>query len=152
MVYGVNSAYIAGAALTDKSKGSLNNRLNCAGEHIKNNLRTGLPIAAATAAGTVVALTKPTLATKIATTVGKGIGSIGKFLADKVFKGGLGTGVLKKVLANPTKAGAIGIAAAGGMWVLNKLLKHSYTAGQIDQKYTDAAILEAQSKNIVLER
>lgn len=153
MVMGVRTSYLVGSTLTDKSKGSLNNRVNCVAEHMKNDIKTGVPITVAGAAAGLVAYKKPGFAVKIAKYIGQGIGKAGKFISEKLFKGrGLGTGLLNKILKNPTKAGAIGLLAAGGAWVLNKLLKHSYNAGQIDQKYTDAAILEGQSKNIILER
>ncbi len=147
MLTGVRTGY----TLTDRTKGSFNNRVNCAAEHIKNDIKTGLPIAGVATAAGIIAYKKPGIAVKAAKSLGELIGKAGKFVAEKITKGGFGTGILNKILKNPTKAGAIGLITAGGLWVLNKLFKHSYNAGQIDQKYTDAAILEGQSKNIILE-
>lgn len=148
---GVRTGYLVGNTLTDKSKGSLNNRVNCVAEHVKNDFKTAVPITLAGGAAGIIAYKKPDIAVKAAKSLGELIGKAGKFVAEKITKGGFGTGLLNKILKNPTKAGAIGLIAAGGAWVLNKLFKHSYNAGQIDQKYTDAAILEGQSKNIILE-
>ncbi len=131
------------------TKGSVNNRINCAAEHLKNDVKTFAPIALAGGAATIVALKKPDIATRAAKHVGTAIGKIGKFIAEKVVKGGMGTGLLNKVLKNPTKAGAAGLIAAGGLWVLNKICKNQYNAGQIDQKYADAAKLE-NTKSVVL--
>ena len=133
------------------NKGSLNNRFNCAKEHIKNDLKYELPVAAVTTAATAAAIIKPKPLVNAVKVLGEGIGQVGKFLANKVFKGGFGTGILDKVLKNPTKAGVIGLGIAGLAWLMNLQAKHSYNAGKIDQKYTDAAILESQSKNIVLD-
>ena len=36
--------------------------------------------------------------------------------------------------------------------MVHVIQKHTYKAGQIDQKYTDAAKIESQTKNIILEQ
>lgn len=148
MVTGVVTAHAAQKLVT--TKGSVNNRVNCAAEHVKNDVRTGLPLALAGGAVGIVTYKRPDLLTKTATALGKTVGSFGKLLANKVFKKGFGTGLLNKIIANPTKAGAAGLIAAGGLWVINKLCKGSYNAGQIDQKYADAAKLEG-TKNVILD-
>lgn len=147
MVTGITTAHATQKVIT--TKGSVNNRINCAAEHIKNDIKTSMPIALAGGATAIVACKKPTYITKLATLTGKAMGKVGKFLAEKVFKKGLGTGLLNKLIANPTKAGAVGLAVAGGLWVINKLCNGSYNAGKIDQKYADAAKLE-ETKNVVL--
>ena len=43
-----------------------------------------------------------------------------------------------------------GIALFGGALV-HLIAKSSYKSGQIDQKYTDAAKIESQTKNVILE-
>ncbi len=130
-------------AFVDSSKGSLTNRFECAKEHAKNNVVASLKLGTAAAAGTYVAIAKPSFATKFAKTVGKGLGKLlSKLGASKV---------AAKILKNPTKAGAAGLIAAGALWAVNTLSKHCYKAGQIDQKYTDAAAIESTTKNVILD-
>ena len=93
---------------------------------------------------------KPEVLTKVATETGKYAGKIGKWLASKMPKGGFGTGILNKVLKNPTKAGVIGLIAAGGLYVLSAITKHARNDGKIDQKYNDTGAIENATKNLVL--
>ena len=148
MVTGVGTAHVAQKLVT--TKGSVNNRVNCAAEHLKNDVKTAVPLLLAGGAAGIVAYKKPDYITKLAKATGNAIGKVGKFLAEKVFKKGFGTCLLNKILNNPTKAGAVGLIAAGGLWVINRLCKGSYNAGQIDQKYADAAKLEG-TKNVILD-
>jgi hypothetical protein len=136
--------------LLDSKKGSLTNRADCAQEHIKNDLKTGVQLGLPAAGVAVVAMKKPEVLTKVATETGKYAGKIGKWLASKMPKGGFGTGILNKVLKNPTKAGVIGLIAAGGLYVLNKLVKHAENYGRIEQKYNDTGAIENATKNLVL--
>lgn len=129
--------------MVDSSKGSLTNRFECAKEHAKNNVVCALKLGTASAAGTYVAIAKPSFATKFAKTVGNGIGKLLSKLGSSK--------TAAKILKNPTKAGAAGLLAAGGLWVLNTVAKHCYKSGQIDQKYTDAAAIESTTKNVILE-
>lgn len=129
--------YVCSPAYTmvDKTKGSLTNRAECAKEHFVNNFSTSLKASALTAGTVGTAVLAPKFATKVAT-------KTGGLLAKLPF--------LKNVIKNPTKAGKIGILAAVGLGLYNILAKGIYKAGQIDQKYTDAAAIESQTKNIVL--
>ena len=124
------------------TKGSVNNKVNCAAEHLKNDVKTFTQLGLVGGAVGLVGYKKPDYIKKLAKVTGNLVG--------KVVKKGFGTGLLNKVLKNPGKTGAIGLAAAGGLWVINKLCEHSYNSGQIDQKYADAAKLE-NTKNIILD-
>ncbi len=130
--------------------GSIDNRINRAKEHAKNNLRYGAPALAAIGATGIVGAVKPDLLTKTATAIGKGVGSVGKFLAEKVFKKGFGTGLLSKVLNNPAKFGAAGLIGGGALWLINQFSKQAYNAGQIDKKYEQIAEREQAQKIIVV--
>lgn len=131
----------------DSSKGSLTNRADCAKEQLKNKLALHTKVTLPTAAVATAAVVKPNLLGKIATTVGKGLCKIIKTLTPNVAS----NKIAQKILANPTRLGAGGLIVAGGLWVLNALTKHIYKAGQIDQKYTDAAAIEKTTKNVVLD-
>lgn len=121
----------------DGTKGSMTNRAECAKEHFKNNFKYNLQASALGVAGAAVAL-KPSIATKLATGVSKLAGAVG----------------LNKVAAaiakNPKKFGLLGLGAAGVIALTSIVQSHAYKSGQIDQKYTDAAAIETQTKNVVL--
>ena len=132
------------------TKGSVNNKVNCAAEHLKNDVKTFTQLGLVGGAVGLVGYKKPDYIKKLAKVTGNLVGKVGKFLAEKVVKKGFGTGLLNKVLKNPGKTGAIGLAAAGGLWVINKLCEHSYNSGQIEQTYPDASTLQ-HTKKINLE-
>ncbi len=140
----MSSIYSASAvgAMVDPTKGSLTNRSQCAKEHFKNNLALDAKMALAGAGGAYVALKKPSVAVNLAKVVGE--------FGAKIVKSLGGKNLAKNILKNPSKYGAYGLAAAGALWVLNTISKHVYKAGQIDQKYTDAAAIESQTKNVIL--
>lgn len=123
--------------MVDKSKGSFTNRTQCAKEHFKNNLAMNTKVAVLAGGSVLAVATKPKLVTTVAAKIGQ--------LAAKV-------PLLKNIITNPTRAGKIGLAAAVGLSLLHVIQKHTYKAGQIDQKYTDAAKIESQTKNIILEQ
>lgn len=129
-------------AMVDPTKGSFTNRAECAKEHFKNNLSYNLQLSAAGAGATIVAIKKPKPVITLATKVGE--------VAAKLFSKLGGKGVAAKIMKNPTKFGAVGLAVAGGLWVLNKLTNHAFKAGQIDQKYTDSAAIEEQGKRFII--
>lgn len=122
--------------MVDKSKGSFTNRAECAKEHFKNNLAMNTKIAILGGGSVLAAATKPKLVTKVATKLGELVSKLPG---------------LKNVISNPAKVGKYGLAAAIGLGLVHVIQKHTYKAGQIDQKYTDAAKIESQTKNIVLE-
>ena len=117
----------------DPTKGSMTNRAECAKEHFKNNLSANLK---ASLLGVVVV--KPSIATKLGTGISK--------LASATGLGKFAT----KVAKNPKAFGVAGLAIAGGMALLKLVQDHAYKAGQIDQKYTDSAAIESQTKNVIL--
>ena len=131
--------YVAGPMYTmvDSSKGSMTNRVQCAKEHLKNKWETNIKTGLVTSGVAYGLIKKPTFLKYIAT----GLGTI---LTKVPF--------LKNSISNPTKAGKIGLLVAAGAYVLNTILKGVYKAGQIDQKYTDAAKIESQTKNVILEK
>lgn len=121
----------------DGTKGSMTNRSQCAKEHFKNNLKYNLPASALGVAGVAVAF-KPSIATKFATGISK--------LASAVGLNKVATAIAK----NPKKFGLLGLGVAGALALTSLVQSHAYRAGQIDQKYTDAAAIESQTKNVVL--
>lgn len=124
-------------AFVDGTKGSMTNRTQCAKEHFKNNAKFYLGTTALSAGITAVAV-KPTIATKLATGIGK--------LAKAVGLDKMATAIAK----NPKKFGALGVGIAAVLGFTSIVQSHAYKAGQIDQKYTDAAAIESQTKNVVL--
>lgn len=137
-IYGASPAF----ALVDRTKGSMTNRFECSKEHFKNNLTasvkaTGLGVAAG--AGIIVAAKKPKVYLNIAKKLGEFMGK---------------SKTLTKALPDVLKRGKVGLAVAAGTAFATGLMaliqNHSYKAGEIDQKYTDAAKIESQTKNVVL--
>lgn len=142
----MTSMYLASPAYTmvDKSKGSMTNRYECAKEHFKNNFSAnlkGLGLGVATGAGIVVAKKQPKVYLSLAKKLGELLGK---------------SKTITKHLPDVMKRGKVGLAVAAGVALLTAAThitaKHSYKAGQIDQKYTDAAKIESQTKNIILEQ
>lgn len=132
-------------AMVDGSKGSMTNRAECATEHFKNNVKGTLfagAVAATTVGVTTAASKKPLLLAKMIRPIGKGIAKI----ANKLNLTNVATAAKK----HPVVAGAIalGTVAAAAINLVEK--SFVYKAGQIDQKYTDAAKIESQTKNVVL--
>jgi len=137
-IYGASPAF----ALLDRTKGSMTNRYECSKEHLKNNLSTTAKVAGAytlAGAGAYVAIKQPKMYLKVAKKVGDLLGK-SKFITKK--------------LPDVLKRGKIGLAVAAGTAFLvtlgNIIQNHAYKSGQIDQKYTDAAKIESQTKNVVL--
>lgn len=142
----------AAVTMLDASKGSLINRAQCAKEHFKNDVQTGLKVATV-GAGTVGISYAAKHSSKVAkavtygaTTIGKAIGHIAKKLGATEFA--------TKLLKNPLGQKRLGIMAVGitaGAYVLDTLLNHANKAGRINQKYEDAAKIEGTTKNVVLD-
>ncbi|MBQ8459128.1 hypothetical protein IJ541_03380 [bacterium] len=141
------------ATLLDSKKGSLTNRAQCAKEHMNNDLNLGLKLSVPAAAG-VVAVCKPDLATKLAAKAGNYI-TYGVKEAVKLFSKGGAKGQIAKAIGymakHPTRTGVAGLALTAGLWVLNSIVNHANKNGRINQKYEDAARIESQTKNVVLE-
>ena len=145
MVYPVRAA----GSFVDPNKGSINNRLDCAGEHIKNNTKSFLygTAVAGSAAGVTYAAYKNE---KVADGVIKGLKSV-KEVMNKNKYTGKAAGWITKALSSLPKAGKIGVIAAAIAAPVLYLIDHqnAYKAGQIDQKYTDRASVESQLDNLV---
>lgn len=130
-------------AMIDPSKGSLTNRGQCAKEHLKNNLGYYSSIGLAGAAGTYAAIKKPKILVKSATKIGN--------LTAKLLNKLGGKNMAANIMKNPTKFGKYSLLLAGAVWALTRLENFIYKKGQIDQKYTDSAAIESQTKNIILD-
>jgi hypothetical protein len=145
--------------MTDSTKGSFTNRTQCTKEHIKNDCKATLKLGLV-GGGVAATAINPSFTEKVATYVGKVFAKIYSGAAKLVGMTKLKNGSLAEYLTkvsefttkNAKKAGLVGLAATGVALVASALVKHAYKEGQIDQKYTDAAKIEAKSKNIILEQ
>jgi len=136
--------------MCDKKKGSMTNRFECAKEHVKNDVKSGLKLAVPTAAvagAAYIKYAKP--ASKAAQLMTKGLGTIGKCIGKVANK--VAPKFAKEIMKNPAKFGAIGLAVAAGGYALDTIFAWANKKGRIDQKYEDAAKIESQTKNIILE-
>lgn len=131
-IYNCSPAY----TMVDKSKGSFTNRAQCAKEQFVNNLKMGAQASLIAGVPTATVLFAPKASTKIATKTGELLAKLPG---------------LKNIIKNPTKAGKIGILTALGIGLYNVVANGIYKAGQIDQKYTDSAKIESQTKNVILK-
>ena len=134
-------------AVFTSNKGDFSNRMECSRELIKNNAKTTVGLAGAVAAtsGTAYALTKND---KLVKAIATPIKNFGKWLTKEIPMSNKLVRELKALGKNP-KAVAMGAVIAGGAAVINAILTKSvYRAGQIDQKYTDKAKLEAGQDKI----
>lgn len=154
-------------SVCSKEKGSAKNRTKCAGSHIKNSVITNLETTALTGAavGTGYYLTKtPTAMNAVGNNINKGVSWVTNKLGLKTyewvkgpasraangrFKPGVKTLVtkdlpfVKKILNASAKTKAFAAIAALALPVLAYIThKHAYKAGQIDQKYTDKAVMQ----------
>lgn len=142
--FAVQSTLGAVSPLVSKDKGSFGNRMNCAGEHMKNNLVSNVQTAgvALVGGGAVYGLKKTNAAANF---IGKGIDKAITFVAKKTNT--INSSVIQKALNASPKAKALSAVLALGTIALGYIThKHAYKAGQIDQKYTDRAKME---KNMV---
>lgn len=137
-------------SLTDSTKGSMGNRVDCAGANIKNNATAYLQ--AAGVAGTVVgaaafAYQKPKAYSKVAASfakiTGQGLQQLAKMMPKNAAKNI--EHLSGKVKGNPRNAlgAAVLTAAAFALGCIGR--NHAYKAGQIDQKYTDRATIQQQT-------
>lgn len=136
-------------ALLDPNKGSINNKFNCVGEHIKNNavsyLQAGL-VGGSAAGVTYAAYKSP----KTAQVITKGLKGVQTLMSKNKYTSKV-AGFITKALSKFSTTGKIGvIAAALALPVLAYIdHKHTYKAGQIDQKYTDKAQVASQLDNFI---
>lgn len=147
------SNVVAGPVITsmcDKKKGSFGNRVDCAGQQMKNNLVT-----TAQAGGTVL-VTAGTLkgllkATPLQETLAKGTDFIVKGFGKLIKNNNLLDKLNKKLVNNNFVPSGFKAAALVSTVALTALSfiggKHLFKMGQIDQKYTDKAAIQQQLKS-----
>ena len=140
--------YSAGV-LFDSKKGSIENRLECGAEHIKNNAQAALKTAlvGTTAAGLTYAVHKNAKAAQYAQ---KGMKAV-QGLLNKNKTGAKVAGKIAHFLSKFSTAGKVGvITAAIALPILAYINnQHTYKAGQIDQKYNDRAAVQNQLDNFI---
>ncbi len=138
------------SVMATQDKGSFGNKINCAGEHILNTAVGGLKTAAVLGGGGLLTygLAKSSIVNRFIEE------TYSKLKSTKLYDKFLSKGVdfinkgINKFKALP-KAGKI-IAVAGSaltaMVAQHIINKHTFKAGQIDQKYTDRANMERAIK------
>lgn len=129
-----------------KDKGDLSNRVKCAGAQAANNLSAAAQtvLVAGGAFGAAKYVSKsPQRISKLANLFDKGIKAL-KLPQSNTF--------VQKLLNAPGKGKAAAILILPAVAAINFITgKHLYKMGQIDQKYTDRAKLEAHyEKNILV--
>lgn len=158
MTLGMAAGQRIAEVATDSTKGSFGNRIDCAGEHLKNDATTYLRqagVLGTVAAGTALAVKNPGFfkpqgpfskaASKVVHCVAN---HLPKSFNTKIVDGSnkLWSGfnkALKYMAANPkTALGATLVAAATGIALNAVSNKGAYKSGQIDQKYTDRAAIQ----------
>lgn len=157
MTLGMAAGQRIAEVATDSTKGSFGNRIDCAGEHLKNDATTYLRqagVLGTVAAGTALAVKNPGFF-KPQGPLSKVANKITGFFIDHLPKSShkiaagsnkLWSGfnkALEYMAANPkTALGATLVAAATGIALNAVSNKGAYKSGQIDQKYTDRAAIQ----------
>lgn len=162
------AAVHAANTMRAEDKGSLVNRTKCAGEHLKNDLKSALGITAVSTLGAgvgIAAYHNPATCVKVAgkaghtvSTLGKWIGklNLGKYKLGKPFAKAAATleKFGTKVMNSAPKYGKVGVLAAiaGGtlLGIAHIAGKQAYNAGKIDQKYIDNAKIEKMTGSVVV--
>ena len=149
--------------MNNNDMGSKVNRVKCTGEHVKNDLITGIrctAVGTATGAGVYALAYKPQLGVKATALLGKGFGKLGQLIGKALPKAKWATFAAKlekvghKIVAAAPKYGkaaAIAAVVGAGVLALTKIsTDHAYKAGQIDQKYVDNAKLEKMTNSVIV--
>lgn len=149
--------------LNNNDMGSKVNRVKCTGEHVKNDIITGIKsgaVATITGAGVAAMVYKPQTGVKATALLGKGFGKLGQLLGKALPKAKWATFAAKLeqaghklVAAAPKygKAAAIAAVVGAGVLALTKIsTDHAYKSGQIDQKYIDNAKLEKMTNSVIV--
>lgn len=149
--------------MNNNDMGSKVNRVKCTGEHVKNDIITGIKggaVATITGAGVAAMVYKPQTGVKATALLGKGFGKLGQLLGKALPKAKWATFAAKLeqaghklVAAAPKygKAAAIAAVVGAGVLALAKIsTDHAYKAGQIDQKYIDNAKLEKMTNSVIV--
>ncbi|MBR1460379.1 hypothetical protein IJ596_01930 [bacterium] len=126
--------------LVANDKGDISNRLKCTKEQMTNRAKTFLQLGLVSAGSSAASygVFKSSIASKaIAKVVDKALGILPK------------TTVVQKILNASPMTKALGVVGAISMSLLAHIITKSvYKAGQIDQKYTDRAKMEAKTKDV----
>lgn len=149
--------------MNNNDMGSKVNRVKCTGEHVKNDIITGIrssAVATITGAGVFALAHKPQVGVKATALLGKGFGKLGQLLGKALPKAKWATFAAKLeqaghklVAAAPKygKAAAIAAVVGAGVLALAKIsTDHAYKSGQIDQKYVDNAKLEKMTNSVIV--
>lgn len=149
--------------MNNNDMGSKVNRVKCTGEHVKNDIITGIrsgAVATITGAGVAAMVYKPQTGVKATALLGKGFGKLGQLLGKALPKAKWATFAAKLeqaghklVAAAPKygKAAAIAAVVGAGVLALTKIsTDHAYKSGQIDQKYIDNAKLEKMTNSVIV--
>ncbi len=153
----------AAQTMNANDKGSLVNRTKCAGEHLKNDLKTGLKVglvSTLTAGAGMAAYHSPAACVKVTGKAGQGVATIGKWLG----KLNLGKTFAKaannlekfggKIMEKAPKYGKFAVLAGIGVLAMSAFTriakKQGYNEGKIDQKYEDNAKIEKMTGSIVV--
>lgn len=139
--------------LADTNKGSLTNRNACAKEHLKNDLKFEMQLAVP-AAGALIAYKNPRSANAVASGVGNVAANFVRGLGHLIKNTKIGNkliNIANKIAKNPARAGKFGIFALVAAVISKIIAKYANKMGHINQKYEDAAKIESQTKNVVLD-
>jgi len=155
------SSYVAmrplNSALCSKDKGDITNRLQCAGEHVVNNVRStgaGLLTLGASASAGCILYNCPKAVKFLAKVFDKVGKSAYNFLVGNTDKtkgiAKITTKVAKQFQKLPSSMKAVSFIAIPTVLALGYITnKFFYNSGQIDQKYTDRAVMEERLKRIM---
>ena len=127
--------------MVSKDKGDFSNRLNCEGEQLKNNKIT-VAKSVGVGGGTLLGIREAQKGGKFGKVMQKLTNKCLYFAKDK--------GILKNTKRIPGKFKAAAPIALLGTLVLGYIMQKTlYKMGQIDQKYTDIAKIEAKQKDVL---
>lgn len=134
-------------SLVATDKGDVSNRTKCAGAQIVNNAKTMGQ--AALVGGGLYAAARTFKKAPNSKVVHAGAKVFNKII--DVIKLPKSNRFVDKLLKMPNSAKAFGLVALPALMLLNYIgAKHLYKMGQIDQKYTDQAKIEENTKKNIL--
>ncbi len=142
-------AFSVAQPIVAKNKGSIDNRLECAGSQIKNNVITTakMGLTAGTAFGATYAVAK---SPKLANAAHKGMKWVQTTMMKNKHTAGIAKSVTKMLSKLPT-AGKFGVIAAAIAAPILAITAANgiYKSGQIDQLYTDKASVASQLNSFI---
>lgn len=134
-------------SLVAKDKGDASNRTKCAGTQLVNNVKT---MGQTALVGGGVYAAARTFAKHPNTKVVQAGAKIFNKIID-VIKLPKSSSFVNKLLTMPSYAKALALVALPAVMLVNYIgAKHLYKMGQIDQKYTDQAKIEENTKKNIL--